>query len=129
MDAGPHPDIDPLGPGTLPQGPLDRQRGLERRGSALEDREELIRARVDLAATRAMDGAPEDGTDLGEKRAEYAARVGGMLREHVGGRRFRGTVAVIYERTGLPVVFVPVAPVPADCQFLDVEGEGTVCLW
>src|SRR5262249_20478043 len=60
--------------------------------------------------------------------AQYA-RVGGMLREHVGGRRFRGAVAGIYERSGRPVVVEPGGRCAAGCQFLDVEGEGTVCLW
>src|SRR2546429_545365 len=35
--------------------------------SAIEDREELIRASVDLAATHPMHGAPDDGADLSQE--------------------------------------------------------------
>jgi CRISPR-associated protein Cas5h len=61
---------------------------------------------------------------------EQYARVGGMLREHIGGRRFRGTVSAIYEVTGRPVTFDP-APATDDVfwTFRQVPGEGTVCLW
>lgn len=61
---------------------------------------------------------------------EQYARVGGMLREHIGGRRFRGTVSVIYEATGRPVSFEPAPPgEEVFWQFRQVAGEGTVCLW
>jgi CRISPR-associated protein Cas5h len=62
--------------------------------------------------------------------APHYARVGGMLREHIGGRRFRGTVSVIYEAAGGPVAFEPANP--GDdmfWQFWQVPGEGTICLW
>jgi hypothetical protein len=67
VDAGSDPDIDTIGPGPSLQGPLDRKGGLERRWSAIEDREELIRASVDLAATHPMHGAPDDGADLSQE--------------------------------------------------------------
>jgi CRISPR-associated protein Cas5h len=61
------------------------------------------------------------------------ARVGGLLREHLGpfsDRRFRGTIAVIYEINGRPITFDP-APVGPDAfwEFQDLPGEGRVCLW
>jgi CRISPR-associated protein Cas5h len=58
------------------------------------------------------------------------ARVGGLLREHIGGRRFRGTLSVLYDASGHPIRFAP-SPAPADAfwEFLQVSGEGTVCLW
>jgi CRISPR-associated protein Cas5h len=59
----------------------------------------------------------------------HVARVGGIMREHIGDRRFRGTMAVLYERSGGLVSFTPADPLPPDQLFLDVEGEGTVCLW
>jgi CRISPR-associated protein Cas5h len=58
------------------------------------------------------------------------ARAGGYLREHIGRRRFRGTVSVLYEAAGQPVTFEP-APAGGDVfwEFRQVAGEGTVCLW
>jgi CRISPR-associated protein Cas5h len=60
------------------------------------------------------------------------ARVGGLLMEHIGGRRFRGTLSVIYEISGQPVRFAPAGAsegAPAFWSFRQVPGEGTVCLW
>jgi CRISPR-associated protein Cas5h len=69
---------------------------------------------------------------LPDEGRQYA-RVGGLLREHLGPfheRRFRGTLAVLYEVNGLPLTFEPAPPGPDDFwQFHEVEGEGTVCLW
>jgi CRISPR-associated protein Cas5h len=72
---------------------------------------------------------PAVGKLLFDGEPQYA-RVGGMLRNHVGGRRFRGTVGVVYEMSGGPVTFEP-APRPDETfwQFRQVAGEGTVCLW
>jgi CRISPR-associated protein Cas5h len=61
---------------------------------------------------------------------EQYARVGGILREHIGGRRFRATVSAIYEVTGKPVTFQPAPPTDdVFWIFQQVPGEGTVCLW
>jgi CRISPR-associated protein Cas5h len=61
------------------------------------------------------------------------ARVGGLPREHLGRfheRRFRGTLAVLYEVNGGPLTFEPVAAGPDGFwEFYDLPGEGTVCLW
>lgn len=61
---------------------------------------------------------------------QSAARVGGVSLDHLGGRRFRGTVAVLYDPHSGPVTFRP-AERPADAfwQFLQVAAEGVVCLW
>src|SRR5712692_9722553 len=67
MDAGSESDIDTIRPGPSLYGPLDGMGNLERRRSAIEDREELIRASVDLAATRPVHGAPDDGADVGQQ--------------------------------------------------------------
>lgn len=58
------------------------------------------------------------------------ARVGGMLRDALGERRFRGTVNVLYEVNGRPLRFLP-APAPPDAlwQFVRLSEEETVCLW
>jgi CRISPR-associated protein Cas5h len=61
------------------------------------------------------------------------ARVGGLLREHLGpfpDRKFRGTLAVLYEVNGEALTFEP-APVAPDAfwKFYDLRDEGTVCLW
>jgi CRISPR-associated protein Cas5h len=66
---------------------------------------------------------------LPREKDEYA-RVGGMLYEHIGGRRFRGTLSLIYEVGGRPVSFVPSSEVEADgWKFLRIPEEGIVCLW
>ena len=58
------------------------------------------------------------------------ARVGGLLREHIGGRRFRGTLSVIYEVSGQAIGFEPAKPgTDAFWTFRQVPGEGTICLW
>lgn len=60
---------------------------------------------------------------------EYA-RVGGMLYENIGGRRFRGSISLIYEVQGGPITFTPVAASDTDrWTFLDLPNEGVVCLW
>ncbi len=66
---------------------------------------------------------------LPDDRAEYA-RVGGLLWEHIGERRFRGTTSVLYEMHGRPLTFVPAPSAPDDFwEFHTVDEEGTVCLW
>jgi len=64
------------------------------------------------------------------QNGEQYARVGGMLRDHVGARRFRGTVSVIYEATGQPLTFNPACPSDdVFWEFHQVSDEGTICLW
>jgi CRISPR-associated protein Cas5h len=58
------------------------------------------------------------------------ARVGGMLREHIGGRRFRGTVSVLYEVSGHSLRFRPATTCSETFwRFGQIPGEGTICLW
>lgn len=57
------------------------------------------------------------------------ARVGGMLLDHLGGRRFRGTVSVLYDPDGGPLTFAPAEVADAFWEFRQVPGEGVVCLW
>lgn len=60
---------------------------------------------------------------------EYA-RVGGVLYEHLGNRRFRGTFSLIYEISGRPVSFEPVSDFESSKgAFYRLPGEGIVCLW
>ncbi len=60
---------------------------------------------------------------------EYA-RVGGILYEHLGNRRFEGSISLIYEVQGGPITFTPVAASDTDkWSFLDLPDEGVVCLW
>ncbi len=64
-----------------------------------------------------------------ETNRQYA-RVGGLLRDHIGGRRFRGTLSVLYEVTGQPIHFEPTPPTTETFwEFRQVPGEGTVCLF
>jgi CRISPR-associated protein Cas5h len=55
------------------------------------------------------------------------ARVGGILWEHIGDRKFRGTVSILYEVNGGPLRFIP--NFRQDVDWCNVPGEGTVCLW
>jgi CRISPR-associated protein Cas5h len=58
------------------------------------------------------------------------SRVGGVSLDHLGGRRFRGTTAVIYDPAGGPVAFSPAAAGGgAFWEFRQVPREGVVCLW
>jgi CRISPR-associated protein Cas5h len=63
-----------------------------------------------------------------DEGAEYG-RVGGMLYRYLGGRRFRGTVHLVYEVAGGPVPF-RAAPPPHDppVRLYETE-EGLVVLW
>ncbi len=73
--------------------------------------------------------SPAVGTLDLEAGRQYA-RVGGLLREHIGGRRFRGTLSVIYEVSGQAIGFEPAMPgTDAFWIFRQVPGEGTICLW
>jgi CRISPR-associated protein Cas5h len=57
------------------------------------------------------------------------ARVGGLLLDHLGGRRFRGTVSVLYDPEGGPLAFEAKAAADPFWEFRQVPGEGVVCLW
>jgi CRISPR-associated protein Cas5h len=64
-----------------------------------------------------------------EGNRQYA-RVGGLLREHIGGRRFRGTISVLYEVSGHSLRFMrATASSEVFWSFGHVPGEGTICLW
>ena len=64
-----------------------------------------------------------------QEEDEYA-RVGGVLYEHLGNRRFEGSISLIYEVRGSPITFKPVEASDTDrWAFLDLPEEGIVCLW
>ncbi|MBC7186470.1 MAG: CRISPR-associated protein Cas5 [Calditrichaeota bacterium] len=66
---------------------------------------------------------------LPEVGRQYA-RVGGILKDYLGNRCFRGSVAVIYEVDGGPLRFKPKASTAeAFWRFYAVPDEGIVCLW
>ncbi len=73
--------------------------------------------------------APAVARLLPEVGRQYA-RVGGLLKDYLGDRRFRGTVAVLYEVEGGPLRF---RPRPYDSAsfwaFYAMPEEGVVCLW
>ncbi|MFC1758900.1 CRISPR-associated protein Cas5 [Planctomycetota bacterium] len=56
------------------------------------------------------------------------ARVGGMLYEHLGGRRFRGSINMLYEVTTKSLTFQP-ADTDLTVRFLGTQDYGVVCLW
>jgi CRISPR-associated protein Cas5h len=66
---------------------------------------------------------------LDAETSRQYARVGGLLREHIGGRRFRGTLSVIYEISGHPIRFQPARRSAAFWEFFQAPGEGVICLW
>jgi len=53
VNPDPHPHLQIIGPGAAAERPLDGHRRLDRRRGAIEDREELVSARIDLAAASA----------------------------------------------------------------------------
>ncbi len=57
------------------------------------------------------------------------ARVGGMLYQHLGRRRFRGTINLLYEVQGQPIRFAPAKMAEPFWQFVHVPDEGVICLW
>lgn len=58
------------------------------------------------------------------------ARVGGMLYEYLGDRRFRGTINLLYDTNCGPITFMPsVAPFSPRVELVDVAEEGIACLW
>ncbi len=64
-----------------------------------------------------------------EPGSEYA-RVGGVLREYLGDRCFRGTLTFLYEVNGGPLRFMPVEYSADDFwHFYQLHSEGIVCLW
>src|SRR5207247_7805343 len=64
VDAGPDTALEALGPRSLAQDPLERDRRLDGRSRPLEDGEELVRTGVDLAASRPKHGVPHDIPDV-----------------------------------------------------------------
>lgn len=58
-------------------------------------------------------------------------RVGGMHYEYVGDRRFRGTINVIYETNGRPIVFEPRSSINQQkpFRFYNIDTPEVVCLW
>jgi len=64
-----------------------------------------------------------------EPGSEYA-RVGGVLREYLGDRCFRGTLSLLYEVNGGPLRFIPTEYSADDLwHFYRLHSEGIVCLW
>lgn len=56
------------------------------------------------------------------------ARVGGMLYEHLGERRFRGSINLLYEVTTKPLSFQP-TQAELNVRFICTKDFGVVCLW
>ncbi|MBE3575404.1 MAG: CRISPR-associated protein Cas5 [Firmicutes bacterium] len=58
------------------------------------------------------------------------ARAGGMLHESLGGRRFRGTLDLIYEVAGRPIRFRPKAgPLEPQVRLMRLASGEVICLW
>jgi CRISPR-associated protein Cas5h len=58
------------------------------------------------------------------------SRVGGISLDHLGGRRFRGTVSLIYDAHGGPVTFTPTQLTSSSFwEFREASEEGVICLW
>lgn len=56
------------------------------------------------------------------------ARVGGMLYQHLGDRRFRGSINVLYEVNARSIRFRPAAS-DVKVSFIKTPDDGVVCLW
>ena len=58
------------------------------------------------------------------------SRAGGVLYQYLGSRRFRGTINLLYDVNGGAIRFHPLpGPYVPDVKFVDLDGEGTICLW
>lgn len=58
------------------------------------------------------------------------SRAGGVLYRYLGGRRFRGTINLLYDMNGGRIRFKPrPGPYTPDVAFADLGEEGIVCLW
>lgn len=58
------------------------------------------------------------------------SRAGGVLYSCVGGRKFRGTINLLFDMNGRPIRFQPASgPYVPDVALVQLESEGTVCLW
>jgi len=58
------------------------------------------------------------------------ARAGGLLYNYLGGRRFRGTINLVYEVNGGPLTFLAKsAPYKPPVKFVRLEEGDVVCLW
>lgn len=56
------------------------------------------------------------------------SRVGGMLYEHLGDRRFRGSINMLYEVTAKSLTFQP-AETDLAVRFVNTQDYGVICLW
>jgi len=64
------------------------------------------------------------------QEGDQYARVGGVVLEHVGERRFRGTISVLYEVNGGALRFFPaVSAETAPWEFHSLPGGTKICLW
>lgn len=64
MNPNTHPHFQIVGPGAVAERALDGHRRHDGSGSAIEDCEELVGARIDLTATRPQHRRPDDASDL-----------------------------------------------------------------
>src|SRR5712691_6302759 len=99
VDPGSDPAFQIVQPGPSAHRALDASRRLDRRNDLLEDREELNRAGVDLAAAGSKHRLPDDAPDIVQQVrvaiAELPEKSGGTLdvgqqeRDEAGGERRR----------------------------------------
>ena len=97
VDAGAHPDVDIVRPDPFPQGALDVDCGLDRRGGMLEDREVLVPVGVDLVSAAPTHRVADDAPDVVQQGcvalAQTCEQEGGTLdigqeeRDHAGRER------------------------------------------
>lgn len=66
---------------------------------------------------------------LDAANGQQYARVGGVLYQHIGHRRFRGTINLLYEVHGKPIRFEPNRDANVPVVFVRTSNEGVVCLW
>lgn len=97
----------------------------------IADAEDLRPSSDEVLETRTVVPSHAISRLIPREGSEYG-RVGGMQYEHVGDRKFRGTINIVYEVAGRPIVLRPAQRVTEQLnpyRFLRLNTGEVVCLW
>ena len=98
---------------------------------AVVDAEDMLLSSDEVLETRTVLPSHAISRLIPCEGSEYG-RVGGMQYEHVGDRRFRGTINIVYEVAGRPIRLKPAQTVAEQARpyrFLRLSTGEVICLW